>query len=186
MRWPGLDHPRVVLEKIATRALRAKGLVRAFRVVTALSPPRRRRQRCCRPLLVVELVERLLVRAVCALHVAVELGRVGRRDEQPDARSEQACSNSPWNSEPPCTWTALSWNGSRASSVSRKRVALAAVACVPSVPLTERVPIYPQWKLEFQRLQRCIQSIGHVGLDVRCPCLARAAGTGCAMGASWQ
>ena len=71
----------MVLEKIAPRALPANGLFRAFSVVAALTRRCGGGSAATVHSLVIEFVELLLVRAVCELHGAVELGRVRRLDE---------------------------------------------------------------------------------------------------------
>ena len=109
----------------------------AFGVVAALPSEQLRRQRCYSPLAVVELVELFLMGAVPPLHVAVQLRGTRGQDEQPDVPLP-ALLELPAELGASSTWIALRGNGRRRWMASRKRTALAAMACVPTWSASQR------------------------------------------------
>lgn len=69
-------------------------------------------------------VELVAPAAICAFDGAIELGRLGRQDEELKAFVAQAVSKAAINSEPPSTWRAVTGNGIPARSLSKKEAAV--------------------------------------------------------------
>ena len=122
MRQRGL---RVALKNILHGRVIAKGLMWA---VVEFQVSERWGDVLDGPVAVVEGVELLLVGAVSSFGEGVELGRMRRSGEEPDASSRQAVSKSAWNSDPLSTWMARTGKGHRVWRASRMRVAVLAVA----------------------------------------------------------